>query len=402
MTNAPHEVPARVSTLERGGLVVGLAALVLSLLGGLQAPDQFFRSYLLAFLFFVGLSVGSLAVLMIQHLTGGAWGLVIRRPLEAATRVLPLLVVAFLPLLLGLRGLFVWTHPERVAADPVLQHQSPYLNLPFFLARSAFYLLAWAVMAHLLSRWSREQDTRPSAALGARLRALSGGGLVLVAMTITFASVDWAMSLDPHWFSTLYGVIFMVGWALAALAFAVVVLTLLASSPPLERIVKADHVHDLGKLLLAFVMLWAYMAFSQLLIVWSGNLPEEIPWYLQRLHGGWEWVALGLVLFHFVLPFLMLLSRDLKRRAGQLGLVAFGVLVMRFVDLYWLVGPSLQGHGAEAGLHVHWLDLLVPLALGGLWVFYFARQLRSRPLLPLGEPGLQELLAGAAAPGGEA
>jgi hypothetical protein len=402
MSAPAHEVPGRVATLERSGLVVGLVALAPCLVFGLANPGQLFRSYLLAFLFWAGLSVGCLALLMIQHLTGGAWGLVTRRLLEAASRVLPMVAVAFLPLLLGLGELYVWSHPEEVAKDPLLQHKSAFLNVPFFVARSAFYLLAWTSMAHLLSRWSLRQDTNPSASLGARLRGLSGGGLVLLALTITFASVDWAMSLDPHWFSTIYGALFMIGWVLAALAFAIAALSLLADQPPFLGVLKAAHVHDLGKLLLAFVMLWAYVSFSQLLIVWSGNLPEETPWYIQRLHGGWQWVALLLVLFHFVLPFLMLLSRDLKRRAPLLGLVAAAILLMRFVDLYWLVGPSLQGHGADHALGVHWLDLLAPLALGGLWLFSFARQLRGRPLLPLGEPALQRLLGGVTASGGEA
>jgi Ni/Fe-hydrogenase subunit HybB-like protein len=214
-------------------------------------------------------------------------------------------------------------------------------------------------------------------------------------LTITFSAVDWAMSLAPHWFSTVYGLLFMVGQVLSAMALVIVALALFGHHKPLVDVARPDVVHDLGKLMLAFIMLWAYLNLSQFLIVWSGNLPEEIPWYLQRLHGGWQYLALVMVVFHFVLPFLLLLSRDLKRDARLLALVAAGVLVARLVDLFWLIAPDLQGgHGASAhhGLSVHWLDFAAPIGMGGLWIAAFARELRGRPLLPLGEPELTEFI----------
>jgi hypothetical protein len=263
------------------------------------------------------------------------------------------------------------------------------LNTPFFLGRALFYFLVWAVLAHLLSRLSVQQDRGWTMAAARRLRGLSGGGLLLMGLTITFASVDWGMSLDPRWFSTIYGVLFMVGQALSALALCIVVLALLGGEPPLARAVSAQVMHDLGKLLFAFVMLWAYVNLSQFLIVWSGNLPEEIPWYIARWRGSWQAVALLLLLAHFALPFLLLLSRDVKRNAALLASVAGGILAMRLLDLYWLVGPELH----EAGRAFHWLDLAATLGVGGIWLHAFARELSAAPLLPLADPELEAALA---------
>jgi hypothetical protein len=393
-------MPALVARIERTGLGAGLVGSAVLLLGALLDADQFFRSYLFAHLFWTGVSVGCLSVLMIHHLSGGLWGLLIRRILEAGSRTLPVMALLFLPVLAGLHTLYVWSHADVVASDPVLLKKQAYLNVPFFVARAVFYFAAWAGLAHLLSRWSRAMDEGRDLRIARRLRGLSGGGLVVLGLTITFSSVDWAMSLNPHWFSTIYGILFMVGQVLSAMALAIVVVAVLGRERPLSEAVGRTVVHDLGKLLLAFVMLWAYVTLSQFLIVWSGNLPEEIPWYLARSRGGWKAITVVLVVFHFALPFLLLLSRDLKRNAAALAQVALAVLVLRLVDLYWLVGPDLQGghgsHGAH-GLSVHWMDLAAPIALGGIWVFAFARQLRSRPLLPQGDPDLGELLAAAEA-----
>jgi hypothetical protein len=389
-------VPPQVARLQQSALVAGVVGLLVSLVGALSSPEQFFRSYLFGFLFCNGLAVGALGLLMIQHLTGGFWGLATRRLLEAATRTLPLLALLFLPIVFGLPKIFVWAHPDIVAADPILRHKSLYLNPPFFIGRAVFYFLAWCALAHFLSKWSLDQDREGVRhSRGRALRKLSGGGLIVLSLTVTFSAVDWAMSLSPHWFSTMYGVLFMVGNVLAAMALMIVVLSLMGNEPPFLDAVKPNTMHDLGKLTLAFVMLWTYVNLSQFLIIWSGNLPEEIPWYIQRLQGGWQWVGLALALFHFVLPYLLLLSRDLKRSAPRLAKVALLLLVMRLVDLFWLVAPDLQGthggHGAH-GLAMHWLDVAAPVGLIGLWLAAFARQLKSRPLVPLADPELAELM----------
>lgn len=389
MTALGHALPARIERVERRALAVGLAGAGLLAAGLFLDPDQFFRSYLFGYLFWIGLTLGCLTILMLQHLTGGGWGLVIRRLLEAGTRTLPLLVALFLPIVLGMRRIYLWADPARVAGDHILEHKAPYLNLPFFCARAAAYFAIWLVLRHFLNKWSLDQDRTADPKLSGRLEALSAPGLVLLGLTVTFASIDWAMSLDPHWYSSIYGILFLGGHGLSCFAFVIIVVSLLAGEEPLASAVAKDHVHDLGKLMLAFVSLWAYFSLSQFLITWMGNLPEDIPWYIHRLGHGWQVVALALVLFHFALPFVLLLSRSLKRDARRLALVAGVVLVARLVDLFWLVGPELH---AKEGLSLHWLDLAAPIGIGGLWLWAFARTLRTRPLLPIHDPLLPEVL----------
>jgi hypothetical protein len=393
---ARPDVSPAIARFERRALLVGVAGLALCAVGALVSPAQFFRSYLFGYVFWIGIALGCLAIVMLHHLSGGAWGLVIRRPLESATRTLPLLALLFVPIAVGIPSLYAWAGPEA-ASDAVLQHKRPYLNVGFFLARAVLYFIAWNAVAYILNRWSLEQDAGPGAADPAqqyarerRFRLVSAPGLVVYGLTVTFASIDWVMSLDPHWASTMFGVLFMGGQVLSALAFTIAVLFLLASHEPMASVVSPEHFHDLGKLLLAFVMLWAYFSFSQFLIVWSGNLPEEIPWYLHRLRGGWQWIGIVLIVFHFVLPFLLLLSRDTKRNARTLAAIAGAVVVVRLVDLFWLIAPSFH---AER-LAVHWLDVAAPAGLGGLWIWFYLRQLRARALLPFNDPYFPEALNG--------
>lgn len=381
--------PHALDRYQRPALLAGGAAFFACAIGGFFQPDQFFRSYLFAFLFWAGIALGCMAVAMLHHVTGGAWGLAIRRPLEAGMRTLPLVVVLFLPIALGLPRIYEWAHPEAVAADPILKHKSLYLNVPFFLGRAAVYFGAWLVLAYFLNRWSLEQDATGDRTIARRLQLLSSAGLVLYGLTVTFASIDWAMSLEPHWFSTMYGVLFIAGQGLSAFAFIIAVLILIAGSAPLARFVEAKHYHDLGKLMLAFVMFWAYVSFSQYLIIWAGNLPEEIPWYLRRLQGGWGWVGAALVVLHFALPFFLLLPASANRNPRILLGVAGLVLFMRLVDVFWLTRPAF----AEGGFHLHWIDLLAPVAVGGLWLAAFLRQLGKRPLLPVNDPEMQQALA---------
>lgn len=377
--------PPEVDGYARRALIVGIVGLVALFALGLAAggPERLWWSYLAAFVFWIGVALGSLALSMLHHLSGGEWGVVIRRPLESASRTLPLMVLLFLPLAFVLPRLYAWARPAEVAASHVLQHKQPYLNVPFFLLRAAIYLATWLVLTYLLDRWSREQDRSGDPRVYDRMRMLSGPGLVAYALTVSFASFDWVMSLDAEWFSTIFGILTIGGQGLSALAFIVAVLVLLSQHEPLAGRVKPTQLHDLGKLILAFVMLWAYFNFSQLLIVWSGNLPEEIPWYVRRLQGGWQWVGLGLILFHFALPFLLLLSRSLKRRPQSLVAVACFLLVMRAVDTIWLIAPEFQGQRPSlAGLGVV-LDVLALVGVGGIWVWFFFYQLKQRPLLPL-------------------
>jgi hypothetical protein len=387
MTESSYQPPAALTRVRTIALGVGLGGIGLCLAGYFSSHEQFFKSYLLAYVFWIGIALGSLALSMVHHLSGGAWGVVIRRVLEAASRTLPFMAILFLPIAFGVHELYLWANPAEVAKDAILQHKAPYLNVSFFFVRAAIYFVVWSLLAFLLSKWSLDQEQGESGQ-SLRMQRLSGGGLLLYAVTILFMSIDWIMSLDPHWFSTIYGILFMGGQGLSALAFTIAVIVLLSRHEPMSRVIAPAHLHDLGKLLLAFVMLWAYFSFSQFLIIWSANLPEEIPWYLKRWGGGWQWVGLALIFGHFVLPFVLLLSRDLKRNGRTLVGVAVVVIVMRLVDLFWQIGPM---HGADH-FGLHWMDVAAPVALGGLWLAIFVWQLQSRALLPLGEPYLAEAI----------
>jgi hypothetical protein len=342
----------------------------------------------MAYMWCLGATLGCLALGMIHQLSGGEWGVLIRRPIGAATRVLPVWTVLFLPIALGMFRLYHWTDADAVAHDEILQHKQLYLNLPFFLARAVFYFTAWNTIVFFLNRWSLEQDTNPDPLLARRMQKLSAGGLVVYGLTITFASFDWMMSLDPHWYSTMYGVLMMGGQGLTALAFLIIFVVWLSRRPPLSAIVLPSHLHDLGNLMLAFTMLWAYFSFSQYLIIWSGNLPHEISWYLHRSYTSWRIVAVALVLLHFVVPFALLLSRRIKRQADTILKVAALIVFVRLIDLFWLIAPAFR----HDGLRISWLDLVLPIALGAVWFAAFVWQLRGRAILPVHDPQFEETL----------
>src|SRR5690242_17026917 len=380
--------PVNFNRYVRLFLIVGIVALALSLLGALFTPQQFFQSYLFSYVFWISLVIGCLAVLMMQYVTGGAWGIILRRILESAARTLPLLLLLFLPLLFGLHRLYSWTHADVVAASAVLQHKRAFLNLPFFLIRAGVYFISWIIFAVLLNRWSREQDESGEPRIAWWLEHVSGPGLFVLAITTSLAMIDWVMTIEPAWYSTIYPVIYMTGDALAAFAFSIGIVLLLSRSAPFVYILRPKHWRDLGNLLLTFVMLWAYCAFSQYLLIWSGNLGEEIKWYLPRKAGGWGWIALALILFHFFIPFFLLLSRDVKERRLLLLTVVAIVLVLRFVDIYWFVAPAFS----PFHFTVSWLDFVVPIGIGGVWLAFFTSQLAKRPLLPLNDPYAEEAL----------
>lgn len=388
MTIGPYNAPPQVGRFQQRALIVGAVFTVILLVGFVLDRRQFFHSYLFAFCFWAGISIGSLALLMLQHLTGGGWGLVIRRVLEASTRTIPLILLLFVPVVLGAHHLYSWTDAHELEKHPVLIEKSKYLNLPFFTVRALIYFAIWLALAYFLNRWSLLQDRTADRQFTKRMRVLSGPGMVLFVFTVTFASIDWFMSLDPLWSSTIYGFLFVASWALSALAFTIAVMAALSKHEPMSSVVAQLHFHDLGKLLLALVMLWSYFAFSQFLIIWSGNLPEEISWYLARLHGAWGAIALAVIVLHFAFPFLFLLSRSFKRNAGKLVIVAVLILVMRLVDLFWMIEPTFAGEH----FHLSWMDLVAPIAIGGLWLSLFARTLTARALIPINDPLYETVL----------
>jgi hypothetical protein len=366
-------------------LIAGVAGLALCAVGAFLDLGQFLQSYLFAYLFWLGLALGCMAVALLHQLVGGAWGFAIRRLLEAAAMTLPLMLILFAPialdLILGPSHLYEWAHPEVVEQDAVLRAKSAYLNEPFFLARAAIYFAIWIVLAYLLNRWSREQDRTTDPTPGDRMRLLARYGLVAYVLTMTFAAIDWVMSLEPHWYSSIFGVLFVAGQAVSGLAFAIAATGWLARREPLARVVTPAILNDLGNLLLAFVMFWTYIHLSQYLIIWSGNLPEEVTWYLHRTQGGWVWVIVFVLAFLFVVPFFLLLSRRTKRTRARLASLAALIVAVHLIELFWRVVPTFR-----AGLAIGWLDLAAPIGIGGLWVAALAWLLKGRPIVPLHDP----------------
>ena len=391
--DAGFEPRADLDQAQRRALVVGLAALAATAAGYfLSAPVDFWRAYLVGWLWASGIAVGLFALSMLAHVSGGDWGVVMRRVLEAGGRTLPFFLLAGLPLVFGLEVLYPWVAPEVGAdghyVDHLLEHKRIYLNDQAFLGRALIYFAVWTALAYAISARSHRYDATGDAAERERMKKLSAFGLVLYVMTATLASVDWVMSLDPHWFSSLFGFAFVAGHALSAFAFVVPIMLFLSRRKPMSGIVGTKLFHDYGKFMLAAVMVWAYFMISQYLIIWSGNLPEEIGWYIDRSSNGWQVLSLVLIFGHFVLPFSLLLSADLKKQAPKLMIVAIWLLAMRWLDFYWQAAPSLTEAAA-----FHWLNLTVPLGLGGVWLALLFSQLKNRALVPVRDPALKEAMA---------
>jgi hypothetical protein len=377
----PNELKHSLDRIQRRALIAGGVGLVLVVVGALLDLDQVFRSYLYTYLFWLGITLGSLVWLLIHDITGGEWGIAIRPLLEASALVIGLMALLFIPLLFGLENLYIWARPEVVAQDALLQHKELYLNIPFFIGRAVFYFVVWVGGIFLLQRWWRRQALEPTPIVAARLRRLSGPALAFYGLTVTFGAFDWLMSLDPYWFSTIFGVLVVAGQAISGLAFAIGVVAYLGQFAPFSQLVTADRLNDLGNLLLSALIFWAYIAFMQYLIIWSGNLPEDVLWYLHRLEGGWDWIPLGLLFFHFIVPFVMLLSGRVKRNAQRLAAVALLILVAELAHLYWLVAPTFS----HSHFRIHWLDFVMPIFLGGLWLVAFVWRLRRQVSIPVDE-----------------
>ena len=399
MSAQDYKAPESLSRLQTRALGVGAIALVLAILGGMRSPAAFYQSYLMSFLLVLGFTLGSLGLVMLQHLTAGHWGIIIRRPLESATRTLPLLAIAFLPIaIFGMKYLYSghgeetgWLNAPPFGEGALSAFQKSYLTTqgPLgFYGRAVIYFAVWLTLMFIFNIWSKQQDiNQKDRALRQRFKVLAGPGIILYVFAMTFAAIDWGMSLSPHWASTIYGFIFVGGQLISSMSLMIATVVLLSRAEPFASILQPRHLHDLGKLLLAFVMLWAYFDFSQLLIIWSGNLPEEISFYRTRLYGEWGLVAVIVVVFHFFVPFFLLLSQDLKRRAQILSKIAIWLILMRLVDLFWMTRPEFTSRAVPT-----WFDLVLPIALGGLWLGFFAFNLRQSSLLPLGDPKLEEAI----------
>lgn len=410
----PAEIPAvtldRIETGRTLALRIALGGLVGSLViaGLFEGTGQFLRSYLASYVWVFAFGLGSLVLLMIQNISGGVWGYAIRRLLEAAAGTLPVLAVLFLPVLLGFTGfydmigekqlitktveehhfeaprLYEWAVPDAVIQnDPILQRKSGYLNVPFWIIRSAVSFGLWIGMAWMLislsDKQDRENDPSRRAAIKKRMQAISAPGILIFGLTIMFISTDWVMSLEPHWYSTMYPVIFGFSQLLSSMALAIIALVFFYDVSPFDKSMTRNHLRDLGSFLLGFVIFWTYISFSQFLLMWSANLKEEVPYYIARTTGGWEIITTILGFGHFLLPFLLLLFRETKRRKEIIWKIAAFVLVMRFFDIFWQVaGAFHHGH-----LSIHLLDLSTLAMLGGAWTWVYLGNISKRPLLPL-------------------
>lgn len=368
------ETTVDCSKLKKPALIAAVVGLALSAVGYVTNHAQFAQSWLIGWNFWFLIASGSLGWLMIHHMVSGRWGFVIQRPLEAAARTIPFMLVLFVPVLLSMHELYEWTHEEAIAHDHLIQAKLPYLNAPGFMIRFGVYAVIWIFLAYRLSALSRKLDQGPDEAVVKKMRAIAAPGLVLYALAMSFASFDWMMSLEPHWFSSIYGALYMVAGGLSTLLFMILVLRRV---PPLRAVATAQQSHDLGNLTFAFTVLWAYMTFGQFLIIWSGNLYEETFWYLDRAAGGWlvvSWILFG---FGFILPFFLLLIRNNKRQLNLLATIALGMIAVRYVDVYWQVAPTFRDHPAA----LSWMDLAAWVGVGGTFLYLFARQLeKMKPL----------------------
>jgi len=366
--------------------IVGMAALGLGLglgmAGDKEMYDQFFRSYLFGYVFWIGLPVGALGVLLLHNLVGGPWGYVTRRVLQAAVKTLPIMAILFVPIVLGMHSLYEWSHADVVAADPILRHKAVYLNEEGFILRAILYFVVFIGFGWSIVRTMQKLEDLGGSVVTRRLQGVSAIGIILVFVAGSFAAFDWMMSLEPHWFSTAYGLLFMIGGGLMAFAFLIIMMRRLGSvDTEVDEALRPGYMHDLGNFMFAFMLLWAYVSVSQFIIIWSGNLPEEAPWYLHRTAGVWRYFPIVLAVFHFAAPFGLLLSRRVKRDRATLAKVAVLIVVMHALDVYWQVAPAFA-HG-DGGIHVSWLDFAAVVGIGGVWLTVFAGILGKGSLLPL-------------------
>jgi len=377
--NSLESIQPQLERVQKRAFMAGAIAIVLCVIFGFLNKEQLLRSYLFAYIYWLTIPLGCTAILMLHNMTGGWLVYPIRRLLEAGTRTFSLMAILFVPVWLGMSHLYPWVQ------TPI---KTWYLNTRFFTVRAVIYFAIWLTLSHFLNKWSSEQDKTGDPKLLTSLETISAPGLILWGIAVTYASIDWAMSLDPHWFSTMYGMIFMIVGALGGMSFVIFVLRMLSGHEPVKSIVTASQFNDLGNLLLAFVMLWAYLSFSQFIIIWAGNLKNEAPWYMTRAFGGWALVAVFLILLHFAVPFLLLLQRPMKRNLGALSMISGMLIVLSSLDVYWLIMPSFDSDGP----HLHATDFLALIGIGGLWVGTFFWQLRKWPMLPQHDPRFEGAL----------
>lgn len=384
--NATDTLRPSFDRLQRNCLIVGILGIIGLVIGLFLNAPQFFQSYMYAYMFWSGLAIGCLGIMLMHNVVGGNWGVVVRRMYESGTRTLPITVLGLIPIFLGMHFLYTWTDPNILAKAGRVGIKTSYLNIPFFIVRSVVYVAVWLFWGFRLLRWSAEQDRTgdPDRSIQRRMKRFSGPGIVLFGFTTSWAFIDWIMSLEPAWYSTVYPWMFTIGQMLLTFAFIIAVLILLRNHRPFAGLLNFQHFNDLGNLMLCFTMLWAYLMLAQFLIIWSENLPIEIPWYIRRFSNGWGYLAFFIAIFHFCVPFFLLLMRFVKRNPAILFWVAVWMIGIRIVDVFWVVIPAFR----QQYMSVTWMDVVAFIGIGGIWLALFIWHLKSRPLLPLHDPRL--------------
>jgi hypothetical protein len=390
-----HHLPERLDRLQRHALVLGVIGLLIGGVGCFVNRAHFANAWLVAWFFWLGIALGGLAITMLHHLTGGDWGIAIRRECEAVAMTLPLLAVLFVPIAISTPSLFPWGNPGVVAGDRVLMHQSVYFNNVWLLIRAIIYFAVWCLLAWLLWSQSIRYQQTADFAIVHKMRKVSAFGLLVFTATVSLAAFDWIMSREAHFYSTIIGLMVAVGMTLSALVFVVSLLAVLDDESELLHFLTPPRLNDIGNLLLTLVILWAYLGFAQFLIIWMGNIKPETPWYIHRGLGaepnGWRYVGLLLVVGQFFAPFLLLLFRNNKRHLPFLAALAMAMLVLRLIDVLWLVAPS----GPPRGARVTWMEIPLTLGIGGIWFYLFVGLLRRRPLLVRPEDDPEHATGGA-------
>ncbi|RLE25998.1 MAG: quinol:cytochrome C oxidoreductase [Acidobacteria bacterium] len=384
-----EEMSSRILMMAGVLLVVGGGGAIGLALGSDGGMHRLAETYLVSFAYFLSLALGALFFVLLQHLTHAGWSVVVRRLAEALSVNVILMAVLVIPVLLNMEHLYHWAHPGAADHDAILAGKTPFLNPQFFTIRLVVYFAIWSLLAWFFFSNSRKQDSTADPKFTRRMEALSAPGMILFALSLNFAAFDLLMSVNPHWFSTIFGVYFFAGSVVVIMATLVILAAYLQRQGRLQGIVTVEHYHDLGKLLFGFVVFWAYIAFSQYMLYWYGNIPEETVWYLTRQTGNWTGISVALLFGHFVIPFLALVSRFPKRRPRLLVLAALWMLAMHWLDLYYLVGPEFHPEGASIGL----MDILCFLGMGGLFFLVLAWRLRKIALVPVGDPRLAESLS---------
>ncbi|MFH2036912.1 MAG: hypothetical protein ABIJ45_10955 [Candidatus Zixiibacteriota bacterium] len=367
-------------------LIIGIIGLVLSAIGWFTDATQFYFSYLTSFVFWISIAWGGLFFVMLHHLVNAKWSIVIRRFGESLMLIIPFMLLFFIPILFGMKDLFQWNNPEIVAGDHLLQGKAGYLNQTFFIIRLVAYFIIWSGLAYLLNKFSMQQNKKSSFDQTKKWRIISAPGMILFAVTLTLASFDWLMSLDAHWYSTIFGVYIFSGAFLAMLSLTVFIIIRLQSQGVLTNEITGEHFHDLGKLMFAFTIFWGYMAFSQYFLMWYGNIPEETVWFLHRWEGSWRTVTFLIVFGHFCLPFFVLFPQTIKRNKTIMSIIAIWILLMRWVDLHWIIMPTLYHHG----VHLSWIDGVTMIGMGGIFLFLFWRIFAAHPIIPVQDPHLKK------------